>query len=64
MLKARLLLGLLTSIVLAGQVFAITEDAVYQDPTAQEVTSSAVPESTVAIALGGVLWFLLLRRRA
>ena len=38
-------------------------EKIVEEASSTEVASS-VPESSVAILLGGVLWFLLLRKRA
>ncbi|MGJ8726631.1 MAG: PEP-CTERM sorting domain-containing protein [Roseibacillus sp.] len=48
-------------------VFALCGNALataQQIDAAAESNLSAVPESSIAILFGGLLWFLLLRKRA
>lgn len=58
MRKTQILIALF--LALCGQGFGEVKEAAAQS----EITVNSVPESGVAILFGGLLWFLLLRKRA
>lgn len=59
---SKTLLTIFLTFATCGSVLAAAQQIVTEVET--QTTGSTVPESTVAILLGGVLWFLLLRKRA
>lgn len=54
------LFHLCTTLLFCGQLMGVTEQVVAE----AEKTGNSVPESSVAILFAGLLWFLLLRKRA
>ena len=59
-LMRNVLLALFSSLIVCEKALGSTSQIVVE----AEKTSTSVPESSFAILVGGVLWFLLLRKRA